>query len=97
MSDTTTLTVGDSFIRDGITRGAYLRLTGATLFAETTSGTANGGPYDPLLERVTHASPSVLTVRHAHTSRLVEWCHAKLEDWLLWPIADLRARTKASQ
>jgi len=39
---------------------------------------------------VTVGSSTTLTTRDVHRWSLVEWCHARLEDWLLWPLADFR-------
>lgn len=28
-------------------------------------------------------------VRHVHASRLLEWLHAHVESWVLWPLEDM--------
>lgn len=86
MSDT--ITTSESFFAV-VRRGDYLKATGPE-YAVTTSGLARW-PRVERFTRITHATPSVLTVRNRHQSRIREWLHARAEDWFLWPFADVKA------
>jgi hypothetical protein len=39
--------------------------------------------------RITHTTETVLTYRLQHNWGILEWLHARCEDWILWPLRDL--------
>lgn len=46
--------------------------------------------------RITRVNdPCTCTVRDTHTRSAFEWLHARYEDWIAWPLADIRAMVRA--
>lgn len=45
--------------------------------------------------RITDATGNVLTFRNEQRWRVVEWCFARAEDVILWPLADLKQKMRA--
>ena len=82
MNDETSITVVDSIAELGVRRGLYLNMTmqSAFVFAKTQR------------HRVTGVSRSAVTLRHVHRFAVAEWCRARAEDWILWPLEDLHRR-----
>ncbi len=85
-------TSSGSFAVSGVRRGDYLRFSGMVSGAVATSGFVRGTDVSGQ-RRVTKVGGSTLDARELHRHRLVEWLHAKAEDWVLWPWSDAKEWT----
>lgn len=43
-------------------------------------------------QRVIEINGTTMTCRETHRNGFREWLHARIEDWITWPIADRRRR-----
>lgn len=87
---------GQSWILGGVRRGTYVDLQGAAtnkvLYSDGATVALEIAPGPRQRLRVMRATATALTTRPAHRWRVVEWCRARVEDVILWPLSDIRTR-----
>ena len=70
-------------------RGDYITFSGMPSAFVTTSGLVRGMT-EQGTRRVIGCDATTLTVRDVHSNHVREWLAARTEDWVVWPLADMR-------